>query len=86
MTVKRKGKTVTVTRTFTTVVDEDFAWKDPKAADKVNMSMMDYVIGGMDRSFKLKLFHALSRRSRPDCRQASPARSATTTVSRSRPA
>src|SRR5258707_10608406 len=23
------------------------------------MSMMDYVIGGMDRSFKLKLFHTL---------------------------
>lgn len=59
VTVKRKGKTVTVTRTVTTLVDEDFAWKDPKAADKAGMSLTDYVIGGMDRSFKLKLFHAL---------------------------
>jgi hypothetical protein len=59
VTVKRKGKKVTVTKTFTTLVNEDFAWKDPKAAEKANMSMMDYVIGGMDPSFKLKLFHAL---------------------------
>ena len=33
VTVKRKGKMVTVTRTVTQVVDEDFGWKDPKAAD-----------------------------------------------------
>ena len=59
VTVKRKGKTVTVTETFTKLVDEDFAWKDPKAAEKARMPMMDYVIGGMDRSFKTKLFHAL---------------------------
>jgi hypothetical protein len=59
VTVKRKGKMVTVTRTSTRVVDEDFAWKDPKAADKSSMSMMDYVIGGMDRNFKLKLFRVL---------------------------
>jgi hypothetical protein len=59
VTVKRKGKQVTITRTFTQVVDEDFAWKDPKAAEKAGMSMMDYVIGGMDASFKLKLFHLL---------------------------
>jgi len=57
--VKRKGKTVTVTKTFTKLVDEDFAWKDPKAAEKAGISMVDYVIGGMDRSFKTKLFHAL---------------------------
>ena len=57
--VKRKGKMVTVTRTFTKLVENDFTWKDPKAADRVGMSMMDYVIGGMDRSFKLKLFHTL---------------------------
>ncbi len=57
--VKRKGKMVTVTRTSTRLVDEDFGWKDPKAADKVSMTMMDYVIGGMDRSFKLKLFNVL---------------------------
>jgi hypothetical protein len=59
VTIKRRGKTKTVTRTFTRRVDEDFAWKDPKAAERVGMSMMDYVIGGMDRTFKLKLFHAL---------------------------
>jgi hypothetical protein len=59
VTVKRKGKMVTVARTFTKLVDEDFGWKDPKAAERVGMLMMDYVIGGMDRSFKLKLFHTL---------------------------
>jgi hypothetical protein len=57
--IKRKGKTKTVTRTFTRRVDEDFTWKDPKAAERARMSMMDYVIGGMDRKFKLKLFHTL---------------------------
>ena len=59
VTVKRKRKMVTVTRTFTKLVPQDFAWKDPKAAEKAGMPMMDYVIGGMDRSFKLKLFHTL---------------------------
>src|ERR1700716_3865165 len=59
VTVKRKGKMVTVARTFTKLVDEDFGWKDPKAAARAGMSMMDYVIGGMDRSLKLKLFHML---------------------------
>ena len=59
VSVKRKGKMVTVARTFTKLVDEDFGWKDPKAAERAGMSMMDYVIGGMDRSFKLKLFHTL---------------------------
>ena len=59
VTVKRRGKTVTVTRTFTKRVDEEFGWKDPKAAERFGMTMMDYVIGGMDRSFKLKLFHTL---------------------------
>src|SRR5262249_58073680 len=34
-------------------------WKDPAAAQKVGMSVKDYVIGGMDRGFKLKLFRAL---------------------------
>ena len=59
VTVKKRGKTVTVTKSFTRLVDEDFTWKDPKAAEKAGMPMMDYVIGGMDRSFKLKLFHML---------------------------
>src|SRR6202166_5047977 len=59
VTVKKKGRLVTVTKTFTTVADEDFSWKDPKAAEKAGMPMVDYVIGGMDRDFKLKLFHML---------------------------
>jgi hypothetical protein len=59
VTVEKRGKTKTVTKTFTRLVDNDFTWKDPKAAEKVGMTMMDYVIGGMDRSFKLKLFHTL---------------------------
>src|SRR3954470_14334428 len=59
VTVKRKGKMVTVMRSFTKLVDEDFGWKDPKAADRAGMSMMDYVIGGMDKSFKKKLFRTL---------------------------
>ena len=59
VTVKRKGKQVTVTRTVSHVADEDFGWKDPKAANKVNMSLADYVIGGMDRDFKLRLFQML---------------------------
>ena len=57
--VKRKGKMVTVSRAFTKLVDQDFGWKDPKAAERAGMPMMDYVIGGMDRNFKLKLFHML---------------------------
>lgn len=59
VTVKRKGKTVTVTRTVTQVVDEDFGWKDPKAAEHAGMTMTDYVIDGMDREFKLRLFRLL---------------------------
>ena len=59
VTVKKRGKLVTVTRTFTRLVDEDFSWKDPKAAEHTGMPMADYVIGGMDRDFKLKLFHML---------------------------
>jgi hypothetical protein len=59
VTVKKNGKTRTVTKSFTKLVDEDFTWKDPNAAEKAGMPLMDYVIGGMDRSFKLKLYHAL---------------------------
>jgi hypothetical protein len=59
VTVKKRGKTKIVTKSFTRLVDNDFTWKDPKAAEKAGMTMMDYVIGGMDRSFKLKLFHTL---------------------------
>jgi hypothetical protein len=59
VTIKKKGKTKTVTKSFTKLVDEDFTWKDPKAAEKAGMPMMDYVIGGMDRRFRLKLYHTL---------------------------
>ena len=58
-TVKTKGKTRTVTKTITKYVVANFAWKDPIAAEKAGMSLKDYVIGGMDRGFKLKLFRAL---------------------------
>lgn len=59
VTVKRKGKTRTVTRTVSKLVDEDFAWKDPKAAELAGMSLKDYVIGGMDPAFRVTLYHAL---------------------------
>ena len=59
VTVKRKGRMVTVMRSVTKLVEQDFAWKDPKAAEHAGMPMMDYVIGGMDKSFKLKLFRTL---------------------------
>ena len=59
VTVKKRGKRVTVTKTFTRLIDEDFSWKDPKAAQHTGMALADYVIGGMDRDFKLRLFHML---------------------------
>ena len=59
VSIKRKGKWITVTRTTSFVVDEDFGWKDPKAATHVGMSLADYVIGGVDRNFKLRLFSML---------------------------
>ncbi|HEY6381227.1 MAG TPA: hypothetical protein VIY07_05430, partial [Pseudolabrys sp.] len=59
VTVKKKGKTKTVVKTLTKYVTEDFGWKDPIAAEKAGMSLQDYVIGGMDRGFKRKLYHAL---------------------------
>ena len=59
LTVKEKGKTHTVKRTIIKLIDEDFTWKDPNAAQRAAMPLKDYVIGGMDRSFKLKLYRAL---------------------------
>jgi hypothetical protein len=58
-TVRKKGKTRTVIKTVTRYVVADFTWKDPIAAEKAGMSVKDYVIGGMDRRFKLRLYHAL---------------------------
>jgi hypothetical protein len=57
--VKNKGKTRTVVKTLTKYVTEDFGWKDPNAAQKAGMSLKDYVIGGMDRDSKGKLYNAL---------------------------
>jgi hypothetical protein len=57
--IKRRGKMVTVTRSFTRLVDNDFTWKDPNAAERAGMPMSDYVIGGMDKGFKIKLFRLL---------------------------
>jgi hypothetical protein len=62
VTVKKKGHLRTVTKTITKLEDEDFGWKDPQAAERAGLSMAEYVIGGMDRDFKVKLyrlFHAL---------------------------
>jgi hypothetical protein len=59
VTVKKKGKTRTITKTKTKYVPADFTWKDPAAAQNVDMQLKEYVIGGMDRSFRLKLYRAL---------------------------
>jgi hypothetical protein len=59
VTVKRKGKTSTVTKATSKLVGEDFTWKDPKAAEVAGMSTTDYVIGGMDPGFRRTLYHAL---------------------------
>ena len=55
----KKGKTRTVVKSLTKYITEDFGWKDLKAAQKAGMSLKDYVIGGMDRDFRLKLYTAL---------------------------
>jgi len=56
-TVKKKGKRRTVVKTVVKFVPNDFTWKDPEAAEKAGMSLQEYVIGGMDKGFKLKLYH-----------------------------
>jgi|tagenome__1003787_1003787.scaffolds.fasta_scaffold20978797_3 hypothetical protein len=58
-TVKKKGKVRTVIANITKYVLGDFTWKDPIAAEKAGMSVKDYVIGGMERGFKRKLYLAL---------------------------
>ena len=57
--VVKKGKLRTIIQEIVKLVREDFTWKDPAAAEKAGMQQMDYVIGGMDRSFKLRLYRAL---------------------------
>ena len=54
--VEKNGKSRTVTKTVTKFVNEDFTWKDPNAAEKAGMSVAQYVIGGMDRAFKARLY------------------------------
>src|SRR5262249_16697531 len=54
--VEKNGKSRTVTKTITKFVNEDFTWKDPDAAEKAGMSVAQYVIGGMDPGFKLRLY------------------------------
>src|SRR5438093_9833515 len=56
-TVKKNGKSRTVTKTVAKLVDEDFTWKDPHAAEKAVMSVGQDVTGGMDRAFKARLYH-----------------------------
>jgi hypothetical protein len=55
-TVEKNGKSHIVTKTVTKLVNEDFTWKDPRAAEKAGMSVAQYVIGGMDRGFRLRLY------------------------------
>jgi hypothetical protein len=60
-TITKDGKTRTITKNITSFVLGDFTWKDPAAAEKANMSIKDYVIGGLDRGFKLTLYRALRK-------------------------
>jgi D-alanyl-D-alanine carboxypeptidase len=57
--IKRKGKVRTVTKAFTKLAAEDFTWKDLAAAQHAGLSLIDYVIGGMDQAFRLTLYRAL---------------------------
>jgi hypothetical protein len=59
VSIKNKGKQRDVTRTVTKFMDENFIWKNPHAVQKVGMSTMDYVVGGMDHDFKLRLYRLL---------------------------
>ena len=56
--VLKKGKLQTIIQKVLKLVREDFTWKDPAAAEKAGMPEMEYVIGGIDRGFKLRLYHA----------------------------
>jgi hypothetical protein len=84
VTIKRRGKMVAIAGTLTKLVDECFGWKDPKAAERAGISMIDYVIGGMDRGFRLKLFYiCCTQQRRQIFLLASPAHSAMITFGRS---
>ena len=83
VTVEKNGKTRTITKTETKLVAENFAWKDPQAAEKVSMPLKDYVIGGMDQQFKLNSIARCVRSIGPGSCRASPALSAMITVNHS---
>src|SRR5260370_28500010 len=76
-TVKKNGKSRTVTKTVTKFVNEDFTWKDPHAAENAGMSVAQYVIGGVDRGLELRLSRLLPAlehpRPAPGIAQAVPA-------------
>jgi hypothetical protein len=55
--LEKDGKSRTVTKTVAKLVNEDFRWKDPDAAEKAGMSVSQYVVGGMDRGFKVRLYN-----------------------------
>jgi len=55
--LEKDGKSRTVTKTVAKLVNEDFTRKDPDAAEKAGMSVSQYVIGGMDRGFKVRLYN-----------------------------
>jgi len=55
--LEKDGKSRTVTKTVAKLVNEDFTWKDPDAAEKAGMSVSQYVVGGMDRGFKVRLYN-----------------------------
>ena len=57
--VRRKGRASIITKAITKLVEEDFTWKDLRAAERAEMPLIDYVIGGMDPSFRGTLYHAL---------------------------
>jgi hypothetical protein len=57
--IKKEGKLKTIIASITNYVVGDFTWKDPAAAQKANKPLKEYVIGGMDPKFKLKLYRAL---------------------------
>jgi hypothetical protein len=59
VTIRRNGRTLTISRQVAKTVDSDFAWKDVRAATRADMTLMNYVLGGMDQSFKSRLFQML---------------------------
>ena len=63
VTIKKKNKSLNVTKTITKTITKyvvgNFTWKDPIAAQRAGMSLKDYVIGGMDPDFKVKLYRAI---------------------------